>query len=302
MHPTLLIRPSAASDVPAITAIYGWNVLNGTGHCDIQLRIDGSSVGTFVILPSDGLGPVLASFDFGAVFAPGSQFDLYFAFPLSPETNRWGNTMAMIGRLKPGVSAAQAQAEIRTIAEQLTRDNPRRNAIQGHVKPLAEQVTEVKPGDAITVKLTAGDQSTTVAGIQLPWNPDGTRGSSTEATGVSSIVFASMTTKRLVSDAASWTNVSRKPSSSSCPPDAGTRAQPGHEPFGDQPAPPTDVRLVQLARVRGTTDDLEQVRHELRTAVRKVEPVLFEHRIRSADGSFRCISCRALPVGPPNGR
>ncbi len=48
-------------------------------------------------------------------------------------------------------------------------------------------------------------------------------------------------------------------------------------------------------------DDLERVRHELRTAVRKVEPVLFEHRIRSADGSFRCISCRALPVGPPNG-
>ena len=49
-------------------------------------------------------------------------------------------------------------------------------------------------------------------------------------------------------------------------------------------------------------DDLDRVRQELRTAVRKVESVLFEHRIRSADGSYRCISCRALPVGPPNGR
>ena len=57
-----------------------------------------------------------ASFDFASVFAPGSHFDLYFPFPLSQETNRWGNTMAMIGRLKPGVTVEQARAEIRTVA------------------------------------------------------------------------------------------------------------------------------------------------------------------------------------------
>jgi hypothetical protein len=62
------------------------------------------------------IGVLPASFDFAAVFAPGSHFDLYFPFPLSPETNRWGNTMAMIGRLKPGVTAAQAQAETRESA------------------------------------------------------------------------------------------------------------------------------------------------------------------------------------------
>lgn len=32
----LVIRPSAASDVPAITAIYGWNVLNGTGTFELE--------------------------------------------------------------------------------------------------------------------------------------------------------------------------------------------------------------------------------------------------------------------------
>jgi hypothetical protein len=48
------------------------------------------------------VGVLPASFDFASVFAPGSRFDLYFPFPLSPETNRWGNTMAMIGRLEPG--------------------------------------------------------------------------------------------------------------------------------------------------------------------------------------------------------
>jgi predicted lysophospholipase L1 biosynthesis ABC-type transport system permease subunit len=49
--------------------------------------------------------------------------------------------MAMIGRLKPGVTAAQAHAEIRTIASQLTRENPRRNSFEGQVRPLAEQVS-----------------------------------------------------------------------------------------------------------------------------------------------------------------
>jgi predicted permease len=82
-----------------------------------------------------------ASFDFGAVFAPGSHFDLYFPFPLSPETNRWGNTMAMIGRLKPGASVAEAQAEIRTVAGQITAEHPDRNSFQGHVKPLSDQVS-----------------------------------------------------------------------------------------------------------------------------------------------------------------
>lgn len=85
-------------------------------------------------------GVLPASFDFASVFAPGGQFDLFFPFPLTPETNRWGNTMAMIGRLKPGVSAAQAQAEIRTIAGQITAEHPERNTFQGHVKPLADHV------------------------------------------------------------------------------------------------------------------------------------------------------------------
>ena len=101
-------------------------------------------VGTALILndePHTVVGVLPASFDFGSVFAPGSRFDLYFPFPLSNETNAWGNTLAMIGRTRPGVTATQAQAEIRTLAEQLTRENPRRNSFEGFVKPLAEQVS-----------------------------------------------------------------------------------------------------------------------------------------------------------------
>lgn len=34
--PDLLIRPSSPADLPAITAIYGWNVLNGTGTFELD--------------------------------------------------------------------------------------------------------------------------------------------------------------------------------------------------------------------------------------------------------------------------
>ena len=34
--PSLLIRPSTPADLPAITAIYGWNVLNGTGTFELD--------------------------------------------------------------------------------------------------------------------------------------------------------------------------------------------------------------------------------------------------------------------------
>jgi len=46
------------------------NVLNGTGHIDLDFRIAGVTVGSFTILPSDGTGTVNASFDFAPVDPP----------------------------------------------------------------------------------------------------------------------------------------------------------------------------------------------------------------------------------------
>jgi len=57
------------------------------------------------------VGVTPASFDFTSVFAPGSRIDLFSPFPLTPETDRWGNTSAVVGRLKPGVTLESAQAE-----------------------------------------------------------------------------------------------------------------------------------------------------------------------------------------------
>jgi predicted permease len=91
--------------------------------------------------PVTVIGVLPASFDFASVFAPGSHFDLYYPFPLSSETNRYGNTMAMIGRLKPGVTASQAQAELRILAPQITKAHPERNDFEGIVTPLADHVS-----------------------------------------------------------------------------------------------------------------------------------------------------------------
>jgi predicted permease len=125
-----------------------WNgpkaVMLGHGIWQRRFNSDPAIVGTSLILndePHLVVGVLPASFEFASVFAPGSHFDLYFPFPLSPETNRWGNTMAMIGRLKPGVSVEQARAEIRTLAGRISAEHPERNRFQGNVKPLAEQVS-----------------------------------------------------------------------------------------------------------------------------------------------------------------
>jgi predicted permease len=86
-------------------------------------------------------GVLPPSFDFASVFAPGSHIDLYFPFPLTAETNRWGNTLAIIGRLKPGISTSRARAEVRTLADQITHDHPERNGFKGKLSPLADHVS-----------------------------------------------------------------------------------------------------------------------------------------------------------------
>ena len=69
------------------------------------------------------VGVLPASFDFGGVFTPGSRIDLIVPFPITQETDRWGNTLAVIGRLKPGVTIQQAQAEFDVLSEQIMKSN-----------------------------------------------------------------------------------------------------------------------------------------------------------------------------------
>ena len=73
--------------------------------------------------PATILGVMPAAFDFGSVFAPGTRADLFLPMALETVQN-WGNTLAIVGRLKPGVPLAQAQAEFNSINEALFKANP----------------------------------------------------------------------------------------------------------------------------------------------------------------------------------
>jgi predicted permease len=91
--------------------------------------------------PAAVVGVLPARFDFSTVFTPGSRVDIFEPFPLSPETNRWGNTLSIVGRLKPGVSVKSAQAEA-TVLAKLDKDAHRdRNDFEPRIYALTEHVS-----------------------------------------------------------------------------------------------------------------------------------------------------------------
>ena len=67
--------------------------------------------------PSTIVGVLPASFDFGSLFAPGRQVDVFGLFPLNDGTNRIGNSLGVVGRLKPGATIDAAQAELAVLGQ-----------------------------------------------------------------------------------------------------------------------------------------------------------------------------------------
>ena len=90
--------------------------------------------------PVTVVGVLPTSFDFATVFAPGTLIDVYFPFPLTAESNRWGNTLAMVGRLKAGVTTASAQSEVDVLAPRIRRRDPDR-VFHPRVSLLSEYVS-----------------------------------------------------------------------------------------------------------------------------------------------------------------
>ncbi|MEI9975662.1 MAG: ABC transporter permease [Ignavibacteriota bacterium] len=79
--------------------------------------------------PATVVGVLPASFDFGSVFAPGTAVDIFTPWPLNDKTKPQGNTMKVIGRLKPGSTVAGAQAELTLLGKQLMSQHPERNPV-----------------------------------------------------------------------------------------------------------------------------------------------------------------------------
>jgi predicted permease len=87
------------------------------------------------------VGILPASFDFASVFAPGIPVDIFIPWPLNDKAKPSGNTMKVIGRLKPGATVQSAQAELAVLGKQLESQHPERNPITPMLKPLAEHVS-----------------------------------------------------------------------------------------------------------------------------------------------------------------
>ena len=83
-----------------------------------QFNSDPAIIGKAIELngtPITIVGVLPDSFDFGAVFSPGAKVDLFTPLDLNLERN-WGNIVTLLGRLKPGVTVAQALDDANRIA------------------------------------------------------------------------------------------------------------------------------------------------------------------------------------------
>jgi predicted permease len=69
------------------------------------------------------IGVLPATFDFGAVFAPGTKVDAITPLNLYGPPRDWGNIITLIGRLKPGVSLPQAQQDAASAATHMCWNN-----------------------------------------------------------------------------------------------------------------------------------------------------------------------------------
>ena len=79
------------------------------------VTVNGKSLTVVGVLP--------VSFDFGSVFAPGMKVDM-FVPAVMDFWRTWGNTLAVVGRLKPGVSLLQAQDEADRLFPHLKQIHP----------------------------------------------------------------------------------------------------------------------------------------------------------------------------------
>ena len=120
---------------PAVLLTYGfWQRRFASDPAVVgrKLTLDNKPVMVVGVLP--------ASFDFASIFASGTPVDVFIPYPLTDETNGHGNTMQAIGRLRPGATAASAQAEFTLLAKQLEIQHPERNPVKPRLTPLQRHV------------------------------------------------------------------------------------------------------------------------------------------------------------------
>jgi predicted permease len=80
------------------------------------------------------IGVLPRTFDFGAVFSPGAKVDAITPLNLYGPPRDWGNIITFIGRLKPGISLAQATQDAAAAAPHMCWNNKQPQTCGNYIK------------------------------------------------------------------------------------------------------------------------------------------------------------------------
>jgi predicted permease len=121
--PTLGVQPLLGRQFAPEEAVKGGRpvVMLSYPFWQRQFNADPAIVGQTITLGKESrtvVGVLPPEFDFGAVFAPGTKMD-YFIPAVPDDIRHWGHVFSLVGRLKRGVTVAQAQAQANTLFPQL---------------------------------------------------------------------------------------------------------------------------------------------------------------------------------------
>jgi len=117
--PLLGVRPALGRNFSAVECQKGGPsaVILGNAFWRRQFMADPAIIGQSVSIngaPVTVVGVLPSSYDFGSVFSPGMNVDIYMPAVMD-FWRTWGNTLAIVGRLKPGMTVEQAQAEAKVL-------------------------------------------------------------------------------------------------------------------------------------------------------------------------------------------
>lgn len=120
---------------PAIILSHGfWR-----SHFDAEPEI----VGRTLVIDDQArevVGILPPSFDFASFFTPGRPVDFLLPFAISDETDRWGNTLVILGRLKPDATPERAQAELDAVIAGLQEEQPDRWGLAAGLTPFRDKI------------------------------------------------------------------------------------------------------------------------------------------------------------------
>jgi len=103
-----------------------------------QYAADPAIVGKVIDIdstPTTVVGVLPDKFDFGSVFSPGTKVDMFSPANLD-DMRDWGNILALVGRIKPGVTVAQAQADSDSVLPHLYFNVKYPDSLGSYKKPM----------------------------------------------------------------------------------------------------------------------------------------------------------------------